>query len=97
MFVPANFMDIYFQRMHDRTMRSRTELMQEIKVTDLILTGGKFVSCYSEARNPVSHTLVHNSCQVYFQLFFVVFIRKSYKCTQSQSIKHQYLTGNINL
>ena len=40
--------------------------------------------CYSEARNPVSHALVHNSSQVYFQLFFVVFIKKSYKSTPLQ-------------
>ena len=50
--------------------------------------------CYSEARNPVSHALVHNSPQVYFQLFFVVFIRKSYKSTPLQSIKHQHPTGS---
>ena len=61
------------------------------------LIGGKFVLCYSEARNRVSHSLVHNSSQVYFQLFSVVFIRKSYKSIPLQSIKHQHPTGNINL
>ena len=61
------------------------------------LIGGKFVLCYSEARNSVSHALVHNSSKVYFQLFFVVFIRKSYKSTPLQSIKHPHPTGNINL
>ena len=53
--------------------------------------------CYREVRNPVSHALVHNSSQVYFQLFFVVFNRKSYKSTPLQSIKHQHPTGNISI
>ena len=32
MFVRANFVDIYLQGMHDRSMRSGTELAREIKL-----------------------------------------------------------------
>ena len=41
MFVQANFVDIYSQGMHDRSMRSRTELVREIKlpVTDWSMVG----------------------------------------------------------
>ena len=34
MFVQANFVDIYLQRMRDRSMRSGTKLAREIKLTD---------------------------------------------------------------
>ena len=34
MFVQANFVDIYLQRMRDRSMRSGTKLAWEIKLTD---------------------------------------------------------------
>ena len=34
MFVRANFVDIYLQRMRDRSMRSEVELAREIKLTD---------------------------------------------------------------
>ena len=34
MFVRANFVDIYFQGMRNRSMRSGTELAREIKLTD---------------------------------------------------------------
>ena len=39
MFVRANFVDIYLQRMRDRSMRSGTELAQEIKLTDWSMAG----------------------------------------------------------
>ena len=34
MFVRANFVDIYLQGMRDRSMRSGTELVREIQLTD---------------------------------------------------------------
>ena len=34
MFLRANLVDIYLQGMHDRSMRSGTELAWEIKLTD---------------------------------------------------------------
>ena len=34
MSVRANFVDIYLQRMRDRSMQSRTELVWEIQLTD---------------------------------------------------------------
>ena len=39
MFVRANFVDIYSQWMRDRSMRSGTELAQEIKPTDWSMAG----------------------------------------------------------
>ena len=39
MFVRANFVDIYSQGMHDRSMRSGTELAREIKLTDWSMAG----------------------------------------------------------
>ena len=39
MFVRANFVDIYLQRMRDRSMRSGTELAREIKLTDWSMAG----------------------------------------------------------
>ena len=39
MFVRANFVDIYLQGMRDRSMRSGTELAQEIKPTDWSMAG----------------------------------------------------------
>ena len=39
MFVRANFVDIYLQGMHDRSMRSGTELAREIKLTDWSMAG----------------------------------------------------------
>ena len=39
MFVRANFVDIYLQGMHDRSMRSGMELAGEIKVTDRSMAG----------------------------------------------------------
>ena len=39
MFVLANFVDIYSQGMRDRSMRSRTELAREIKLTDWSMAG----------------------------------------------------------
>ena len=39
MFVRANFVDIYSQRMRDRSMRSGTELAREIKLTDWSMAG----------------------------------------------------------
>ena len=39
MFVRANFVDIYSQEMHDRSMRSGTELAREIKLTDWSMAG----------------------------------------------------------
>ena len=39
MFMRANFVDIYSQGMRDRSMRSRTELAQEIKLTDWSMAG----------------------------------------------------------
>ena len=39
MFVRANFVDIYLQGMRDRSMRSRTELAREIKLTDWSMVG----------------------------------------------------------
>ena len=56
---------------------------------------GKICVVLQRGEKSVNHALVHNSSQVYFQLFFVVFIKKSYKSTPLQSIKH--LTGNIDL
>ena len=38
-FVGANFADIYLQGMHDRSMRSGTELAREIKLTDWSMVG----------------------------------------------------------
>ena len=39
MLVQANFVDIYLQRMRDRSMRSGTELAREIKLTDWSMAG----------------------------------------------------------
>ena len=39
MFVRANFVHIYLQGMRDRSMRSGTELAQEIKLTDWSMAG----------------------------------------------------------
>ena len=39
MFVRANFVNIYLQRMRDRSMQSGTELAQEIKLTDWSMVG----------------------------------------------------------
>ena len=39
MFVRANFVDIYSQGMHDRSIRNRTELAREIKLTDWPMAG----------------------------------------------------------
>ena len=39
MFVRANFVDIYLQRMRDRSMRSGTELAREIKLTGWSMAG----------------------------------------------------------
>ena len=39
MFVRANFVDIYSQEMHDRSMRSGTELARDIKLTDWSMAG----------------------------------------------------------
>ena len=39
MFARANFVDIYLQGMRDRSMRSGTELAQEIKLTDWSMAG----------------------------------------------------------
>ena len=39
MFVRANFVDIYLRGMHDRSMRSGTELAREIKLTDWSMAG----------------------------------------------------------
>ena len=39
MFVRANLVDIYLQGMHDRSMRSGTELAREIKLTDWSMAG----------------------------------------------------------
>ena len=39
MFVRANFVDIYFQGVRDRSMRSATELAREIKLTDWSMAG----------------------------------------------------------
>ena len=42
MFVRANFVDIHLQGMHDRSMRSGTELAREIKLTDWSIAGNLF-------------------------------------------------------
>ena len=39
MFVRVNFVDIYLQRMRDRSMRSGTELAREIELTDWSMAG----------------------------------------------------------
>ena len=39
MFVRANFVDTHLQGMHDRSMRSGTELAREIKLTDWSIAG----------------------------------------------------------
>ena len=39
MFVRANFVDIYLRGMRDRSMRSGTELVREIKLTDWSMAG----------------------------------------------------------
>ena len=39
MFVQANFVDIYFQGMRDRSMQSETELAWEIKLTNWSMAG----------------------------------------------------------
>ena len=39
MLMQANFMDIYLQGMRDRSMRSGTELVREIKLTDWSMAG----------------------------------------------------------
>ena len=39
MYVRANFVEIYLQGMHDRSMRSGTELAWEIKLTDWSMAG----------------------------------------------------------
>ena len=39
MFVRANFVDIYLQGMHDRSMRSGTKLEREIQLTDWSMAG----------------------------------------------------------
>ena len=39
MFVRANFVNIYFQGMRDRSMRSGTELVREIKLPDWSMEG----------------------------------------------------------
>ena len=39
MFLGANFVDIYLQGMHDRSMQNGTDLAQEIQLTDWSMAG----------------------------------------------------------
>ena len=39
MFVGTNFVDIYLQRMRDRSMQSGTEMAREIKLSDWSMAG----------------------------------------------------------
>ena len=59
----ANFVDIYLWGMRDRSMRSGTELAQEIQPTD-----------WSTANKPVKPVLCSTNNVLYLRSFWVFFV-----------------------
>ena len=99
MCVPANFADIYLRGMRDRSMRSGTELAQEIQLTDWSTAGEKgklvfvvsttpslvqFISLFTTAKKSSFDRLNYRSIQVFH---FEISVKK--KCRKEIPIDKQ--------